>query len=162
MGKMDKLLSFMKVGQDSEYDDEYYDDEDDYVEDNNVETSKPVQEERFSKPVPEKKPLSSPQAPVARKKTVMSDNSVCVFRPKAFDEAREIAETLLQDKTVVMNFEGVEIAVSQRVLDIVTGACIAIGGNLQKISNYIFIATPASVDVSGDFQDNLSGVFNSL
>lgn len=30
-------------------------------------------------------------------------------------------------------------------------------GNLQKISNYIFIATPQSVELSGDFQDLLSG-----
>ena len=29
-------------------------------------------------------------------------------------------------------------------------------GNLQKISNYIFIATPDSVELSGDFQDILS------
>ena len=43
-----------------------------------------------------------------------------------------------------------------------TGACIAVGGNLQKISNYIFIATPASVDVSGEFQDSLTGAFDSL
>ena len=29
-------------------------------------------------------------------------------------------------------------------------------GNLQKISNYIFIATPDSVELSGDFQDILA------
>ena len=29
--------------------------------------------------------------------------------------------------------------------------------NLQKISNYIFIATPQSVELSGDFQDLLTG-----
>lgn len=164
MGAMDKFLNFMKIGQDDDLDDGYYDDDDDYVDEPVVETKQPIQaEERFTKQTSEKKPVvTSQQAPVARKKVVMSDNSVIVFKPKAFDEAREIADTLLQDKTVVMNFEGVEIAVSQRVLDIVTGACIAIGGNLQKISNYIFIATPASVDVSGDFQDNLTGVFNSI
>ncbi|MBR5356732.1 MAG: cell division protein SepF, partial [Lachnospiraceae bacterium] len=71
-------------------------------------------------------------------------------------------ETLLENKTVLINFEGVDISISQRVLDIVTGACIAVGGNLQKISNFIFIATPASVDVSGEFQDALTGAFDAL
>ena len=33
-------------------------------------------------------------------------------------------------------------------------------GNLQKISHYIFIITPASVDISGDFQEILSGSFD--
>ena len=32
--------------------------------------------------------------------------------------------------------------------------------NLQKISNYIFIITPACVDISGDFQEIVSGTFN--
>lgn len=36
-------------------------------------------------------------------------------------------------------------------------------GNLQKISNYIFIATPETVELSGDFQDLLSnGAFDSI
>ena len=30
-------------------------------------------------------------------------------------------------------------------------------GNLQKISNSIFIATPESVELSGDFQELISG-----
>ena len=37
---------------------------------------------------------------------------------------------------------------------------IAIGGGLQKISGYIFIITPASVDVSGDIQEILGGAFD--
>ena len=30
---------------------------------------------------------------------------------------------------------------------------------LQKISNYIFIVTPASVDISGDLQDSIAESF---
>ena len=33
-------------------------------------------------------------------------------------------------------------------------------GNLQKISNYIFVITPASVDISGDFL-SLVDAFNT-
>jgi len=36
-----------------------------------------------------------------------------------------------------------------------SGATYSMNGNLQKISNYIFIATPESVELSGDFQDLL-------
>ncbi|MCR5667152.1 MAG: cell division protein SepF, partial [Eubacterium sp.] len=42
--------------------------------------------------------------------------------------------------------------VAQRIIDFASGATFAINGNLQKITNYIFIITPAAVDVSGDFQ----------
>ena len=82
---------------------------------------------------------------------------VCVFKPTQFDESREITDTLLNGCTVVLNFEGLDVDVAQRIIDFTSGATYAISGNLQKISNYIFIATPQSVELSGDFQDLLSG-----
>ena len=151
MSVMNKLSNMFKVNDD--VDDEY----DDYEDEDYAEPARPeASESKISKPF-EKKP-----APVPKKKFSMTDSSVCVFKPTGFEESREIVDTFLEDKTVVMNFEGVDLAISQRILDIVTGACIAVGGNLQKISNYIFIATPASVDVSGEFQDSLTGAFDAL
>ena len=43
----------------------------------------------------------------------------------------------------------------QRIIDFTSGATYSMNGNLQKISSYIFIATPESVELSGDFQDLL-------
>ncbi|MCR5278833.1 MAG: cell division protein SepF [Lachnospiraceae bacterium] len=158
MGVMDKLLTMMKIGDEGEEED-YYDPEDDgYAE------SKPVAKD----PEPERvvsidKPRQTERkAPVKKRPFNMNDNSVCVFKPKSFEEGTEVCQALLDDKTVVLNFEEIKIDISQRVLDMVIGCCYAIGGHLQKISNYIFIATPASVDVSGDFQDSLTGNFDSL
>ena len=77
---------------------------------------------------------------------------VCVIKPTTFDESREITETLLANRTVVLNVEGLDVDIAQRIIDFTSGSCFAINGNLQKISNYIFIITPESVDISGDFQ----------
>ena len=63
--------------------------------------------------------------------------------------------------TVVLNLEGLDVDIAQRIIDFTSGSCYAISGNLQKISHYIFIITPASVDVSGDFQDIFGGAFDS-
>ena len=52
--------------------------------------------------------------------------------------------------------EGLDVDMAQRIIDFASGSCYAIHGNLQKISHYIFIITPASVDISGDFQEILS------
>ena len=48
--------------------------------------------------------------------------------------------------------------VAQRIIDFVSGAAYSMDGNLQRISNYIFIVTPNSVELSGDFQDMLQPV----
>ena len=77
---------------------------------------------------------------------------VSVIKPTSFDESREITETLLANRTVVLNVEGLDVDIAQRIIDFASGSCFAINGNLQKISNYIFIITPESVDISGDFQ----------
>ena len=53
--------------------------------------------------------------------------------------------------------EGLDVDIAQRIIDFTSGSCFAISGNLQKISHYIFIITPASVDISGDFQDIFGG-----
>ena len=77
---------------------------------------------------------------------------VCVIKPTSVEDAREITETLLRNRTVVLNLEGIDLEIGQRIIDFTSGSCFAIDGNLQKISNYIFIVSPSSVDISGDFQ----------
>ena len=59
-----------------------------------------------------------------------------------------------------MNLEGLDVEIAQRIIDFASGSTYAISGNLQKISNYIFIITPACVDISGDFQEIISGTFD--
>ena len=44
--------------------------------------------------------------------------------------------------------------IAQRIIDFTSGATFAMHGNLQKISNYIFLATPNGVDISGSVTYN--------
>lgn len=80
---------------------------------------------------------------------------VCMIRPKSVEEGREICDTLLSGRAVVINLEGINMDVAQRIIDFTSGACYSMNGNLQKISSYIFIVTPQSVELSGDFQELL-------
>ena len=95
---------------------------------------------------------------VVKKST--SGLEVVVIKPTSFEEAREITDTLLSNRAVVLNLEGIEIELAQRIIDFASGSTYSINGKLQKISNYIFIVTPPSVDISGDFQGILGGAFD--
>lgn len=86
---------------------------------------------------------------------------VCVIKPNSVEDAREITETLLSGRTVILNLEGLDLEVAQRIIDFTSGATFAISGNLQKISNYIFLVTPTNVDISGDLQDLLNTSFDA-
>ena len=157
MGLMDSFISAMKISEGNE--DEYMDDE--YLDDEDVMEEKAPVSIKSAEPAgePKKTPVSR-IAPVRQKKVVGSGMEVCVIKPNSVEEAREITETLLANRTVVLNMEGLDVDVAQRIIDFTSGSCYAINGNLQKISHYIFIITPASVDISGDFQEIFSGSFD--
>lgn len=84
-----------------------------------------------------------------------SGMEVCVIKPTTVEDSREITDTLLSGRAVVLNLEGLQVDVAQRIIDFTSGSCYSINGNLQKITNYIFIITPETVDISGDFQEML-------
>ena len=112
----------------------------------------------------EKKPVERPKpaarkAPVQRRKGSLP-MEVNVVRPSSMEDTREIADTLMDDCTVVLNLEGLDVDIAQRVIDFTCGVCYSLHGNLQKISSYIFILTPSGVDISGDFQSILDGAFD--
>ena len=85
---------------------------------------------------------------------------VCVKKPTSVEDSREVTEALLNGTAVILNLEGLDLDVAQRIIDFSSGSCFALSGNLQKISNYIFIITPQNVDIFGDFQDILNGKIN--
>lgn len=159
MGVMDKFLNYMKLNdeEDEYYDDDYYDDDDEIIEEkpkkqiSSKETPESAEDTAVRKPAAKVTPI--------RQQKRMSGNGmeVCVIKPSTVEDAREITETLLANRTVVLNLEGLDVDIAQRIIDFTSGSCFAISGNLQKISHYIFIITPASVDISGDFQDILNG-----
>jgi len=87
---------------------------------------------------------------------------VCVIKPKSIEDSREVTDTLLDDCTVILNMEGIDFELAQRIIDFACGSCYAIHGKLQKVSNYIFIITPSNVDISGDFQEMMGGASYDL
>ncbi len=102
-------------------------------------------------------PEASPKVTPMRKRQNME---VCVIKPASMEDTREIADTLLAGCTVILNLEGIDVEVAQRIIDFCCGSSYCLNGGLQKVSGYIFILTPSSVEISGDIQDLLNGAFD--
>lgn len=163
MSVLDKFLSIMKLDDEEEYEDDlFYEDE----EEEQPKKKKFAKKKRKSflddeddEDFVEEKPNNkvTPMRPPVRRGAAME---VCVIKPTAVDDAREITETLLSGRTVILNLEGLDLEIAQRIIDFTSGATFAISGNLQKISNYIFLVTPTNVEISGDLQDLLNSSFD--
>ena len=166
MGMINKLLDVLNLSNndyDDDYDDGYGNDEDDYEE------TKSTRKRLFSgksepdndNEIDDKDLKQNKLVPRQKSKVIQMKNNrgleVCVIRPTSIEDAREITDTLLSGKAVVLNLEGIHVEVAQRIIDFSAGSSYSIGGNLQKITNYIFIITPPNVDVSGDFQELVAG-----
>lgn len=124
--------------------------------------------ERRKKPAPKKsswwereesRPERRSSRSYSRKKNG-SSMEVTVIRPSSFEETQEIANAILNDFTVILNLEGLDVDIAQRVIDFTCGVAYALDGDLQKVSSYIFILTPAGVDISGDYQSIMNGAFD--
>lgn len=109
---------------------------------------KPVRQTQSSKITPMRSSRRTGQTP---------NMEVCVIKPSSMEDTREIADTLVDNSTVILNLEGIDVELAQRIIDFTSGACYSLGGSLQKVSSYIFVLGPYNVDITGDLQNILGG-----
>ncbi len=186
MGLFDGFLDKMKLTGNEDEDDEReeYEDEDDMDEvssvrkprqrrsrdnediftesssrDDDEEDEIPSRTQRSTRPAKQSRTVSNKVVSMQRT-SKGSSMEVCVIKPTNVEDGREISDTLLSGRAVVLNLEGLDVELAQRIIDFTSGACYSIRGNLQKISNYIFIITPDTVDISGDFQELVNSDFS--
>ena len=181
----DKFLNMMHMNDDDDYDDDYDDFEDDGLDDEEdfedipapvvkkktARKEAPVRERsqrhetkaaaaqprsKNASSAPYRAPASSGSKIVPMKSASKSRGEVCVLRPTVFEDSREISDVLLSGRAAVVNLEGIDLDIAQRIIDFISGSCYAMAGNIEKISNYIFIVTPESIEISGDLQEVIS------
>jgi len=81
-------------------------------------------------------------------------NKMVLLEPKAFSESQAIADHLKSRRSVVVNFKRVTPEQAKRIVDFLSGTVYAIGGDLQKLGNGIFLCTPRNVPVEGKMTEN--------
>ena len=76
-----------------------------------------------------------------------------IVEPKSYGEAQTIADKFKNGTPVIMNLTMTAPDVSKRLIDFASGLTYGLDGGLQKVSDRVFMLTPANVDVSaGDMR----------
>lgn len=70
--------------------------------------------------------------------------------PKKFEEAPDIVNLLLDDISTLIDFQHMSESQARRCLDYLDGACSVLSGNLKKVSNTMWLLTPANVTVNAE------------
>ena len=84
-----------------------------------------------------------------------------VVRPDTFINSRQIADHLLNNRTVVLNLEATNKETARRILDFLSGVAYAQEGDIRPAASKTYIITPRNVDLLGDQPDDMeSGEFH--
>ena len=82
-----------------------------------------------------------------------SGSKMILIEPRAYSESQTIADHLKKRNSVVVNLKRVTSDQAKRIIDFLTGCVYAIGGDLQKLGNGIYLCTPKNVSVQGKMTD---------
>ncbi|MBR4642365.1 MAG: cell division protein SepF [Selenomonadaceae bacterium] len=79
----------------------------------------------------------------------MVKSKITTVRPKNFDDdAKVIADCLREDVPVIINLEDTNPEHARRIIDFALGTTYAIDGDVQQVSEYVFVCTPRTVMVT--------------
>lgn len=110
----------------------------------------PLPKENFSREMAVRESSSKKKAASVVSIHTQKQVRVIVVEPVSFEEAQGIAEHLKARKSVILNLEKTSESLCQRIVDFISGTTYALGGNMQKVGNGIFLFVPNNVDISGE------------
>jgi cell division inhibitor SepF len=87
------------------------------------------------------------QAPTSAKPHAVS--------PTSFNEAQEVADKFMAGVPVIVNLQGVEKELSRRLVDFASGLCYGLRGQMERVTNQVYLLTPSNVQVSDETRRRL-------
>lgn len=156
------------VSDDEYYDDDEFYDDDDYVDDDDYEdepqkgsglfgrfkkSSKYEEDDDYEDDYEETNTRSSEKSSKItsiHKKSTKGSMDVRIIKPMNYDvDTQDIVGNLLENRTVILNLEGIDVALAQRIIDFSYGASCALQGNFRAVTKSILLITPSNVNILG-------------
>ena len=75
---------------------------------------------------------------------------ITTLQPRSYKEARTIGERYRDGQPVIMNLTELDAAEAKRLVDFAAGLVFALHGGFDKVTNRVFLLTPADIEVSAD------------
>ena len=122
--------------------DEYEEDEIEEVEEVVERTPAP---RTYTHPQPQQQAISSPKVVSLGQPNRME---LLNFTMLSYDMTGDICTYIKNKKPIIVNMEKLEGHEMQRAVDFLTGACIALSGTVERVTDNIFIFAPEHVNIN--------------
>lgn len=103
----------------------------------------PAQNDEFSVYTP-----LSPSSPTVRPMPQSQTSKVQVLTPRSFQEVKEIGENLRREQPIIVNLQETQQDVSRRIVDFASGVCFALGGQMERVADLVYLLAPADVEIN--------------
>jgi cell division inhibitor SepF len=92
------------------------------------------------------------------RETRRSGPEVALFAPRAFADVTDIADALRSRRVAIVNLQGVDRALLQRIVDFTSGVAYTLDGKIQKLADAMYLVVPPGVAVNSQgLRDSLGG-----
>jgi len=89
-------------------------------------------------------PIPRPVRPVQQVK----EQRVHVVKPQEFSAGQEIGDRIKQGAPVVVSVVDTDPVIGRRIIDFCSACVYMVDGRMQRVSNRVFLLTPANVEIS--------------
>jgi cell division inhibitor SepF len=84
-----------------------------------------------------------------------SKYKMVVMQPQKIEDAKDVADHLKSNESVIINLEHIALEEAKRILNFLYGSIYALEGTVQKVSYGIYVLVPNSVDLQDHLGDGL-------
>ena len=99
-------------------------------------------------------------------KPVMAEplSRITTLHPRAFNDARRIGEEYRDGTPVIINLSEMDPGDQKRILDFASGLAFALRGTIERVTNSVFLISPANVDLGAEARQQVAqdGFFNQV
>jgi cell division inhibitor SepF len=99
----------------------------------------------------------SPEPPPRRERssrlrsvTAPAPAKVHLVAPRAFNDAKQIADRFKAQVPVIINLQSADTELSKRLIDFASGLTYALDGSMQRVADKVFLLTPRDVELSAE------------
>lgn len=90
------------------------------------------------------------RAPAPRNQAPADLNEILTVHPRAYKDAQVIAESFREGIPVIINLSQMSEPEARRLVDFASGLSQGLYGKIERVTNKVFLLSPAHVAVSGD------------
>ncbi|BDI22409.1 cell division protein SepF [Herbiconiux sp. L3-i23] len=107
-------------------------------------TSAPAQGRATVTALPKRQPRIAAVAPAAEM------NEILTVHPRQYKDAQVIAESFREGVPVIINLSQMSETDARRLIDFASGLSQGLYGKIERVTNKVFLLSPAHVAVSGE------------